>query len=146
MGILSWLFPTNEDRLATARGLMERGRFEDARRKLLHCSSPEAEKLYDECSAKVDAAEQGVLKKRLVAEGFLGWQAEVTTSDARLKSALEAAIARELADAKVDLLAAQPDEAAVKAALARAERKVRARGRQGAASVRLVPRMAKPRG
>ena len=143
MGLLSWLFPSDEDRLASVRTLMERGRYEDARKKLVHISSPEAEKLYDECSAKVDAAEQGVMKKRLAAEGFLGWKAEVTASDPRLKTALEAAIAKELADAKVDLLAAQPDEAAVKAAIARAERKVRARGRQGQAAVNLVPKMAK---
>lgn len=144
MGLWSYLFPTDADRLASARTLMERGKYEEARRKLVHVSSPEAEKLYDECSAKVDAAEQGVMKKRLAAEGFLGWKAEVTASDARLKAALEAAIAKELADAKVDLMAAQPDEAAVKAAIGRAERKVRARGRLGAASVRLVPQM-KPR-
>jgi hypothetical protein len=143
MGLWSWLFPTDADRLASARALMARGKYEDARRKLVHVSSPEAEKLYDECSAKVDAAEQGVMKKRLAAEGFVGWKAEVTASDPRLKTALEAAIAKELADAGVDLQAAQPDEAAVKAAMARAERKVRARGRQGAASVRLVPQMKK---
>ena len=68
MGLLSWLFPSDEDRLASVRTLMERGRYEDARKKLVHISSPEAEKLYDECSAKVDAAEQGVMKKRLAAE------------------------------------------------------------------------------
>jgi hypothetical protein len=145
MGLLSWLFPSDADKLATARDLMARGRYEDARKKLIHCSAPEAEKLYDECSAKVDEAEAGTMKKRLAAEGFLGWKAEVTASDPRLKSALEAAIAQELAAAKVDMMAAQPDEKAVKAAIARAERKVRARGRQGAASVNLVPQM-KPRG
>lgn len=146
MGILSWLFPTEETRLASVRDLMQKGRYEDARRKLVHCRSPEAEKLYDECSTSVDAAEQGTLTKRLAAEGFSGWRAEVTASDPRLKTVLETAIAKELADAHVDLLAATPDMAAVKAAIARAERKVRKRGRQGMASVKLVPTMAKGRG
>jgi hypothetical protein len=146
MGLLSWLFPTEADRLASARSLMAKGRYEDARKKLVHCSLPEAEKLYDECSAKVDAADQVTLKKRLKAEGFRGWRAEVTASDARLKAALEAAIAKELAAARVDLDGAEVDEAAVKAAVARAQRKVQSRGRTGAASVKLVPTMAEGRG
>jgi hypothetical protein len=49
MGILSWLFPSDADRLRMAWDLMARGRYEDARRRLGHCSSPKFKALYDEC-------------------------------------------------------------------------------------------------
>jgi hypothetical protein len=139
MGILSWLFPTDADRLRKARALMAKGRHEDARKGLLHCHTPEAEALYDECSAAVDKADAVTLKKRARAQGFRGWRVEASMKNGRGRAELEAFIARELAKAGVDLDTPELDQAAVKAALGRAEQKARNKGMTGAAAVKLVP-------
>jgi hypothetical protein len=143
MGILSWLFPTEGDRLRKARGLMKRGKYEDARRGLVHCTTPEAEALYDACSAEVDKADAVSVKKRAHAAGFRGWKVEVSTRDARSRSQLEAFCAKELAKAGVDLETPELDEAAVKAALARVHQKASNKGVAG--TVKLVPIMAAQR-
>src|SRR4051812_7851846 len=72
MGIWSFLFPSDEDRLRRARARMADGRFVEARKDLMHCKLPEAEALYDECSAAIDKGERTTRKKQLVAEGFHG--------------------------------------------------------------------------
>lgn len=142
MGILSWLFPSEEDRLQKVRDLMARGRFEDARRRLLECSSPEAEALYDECSAAVDKADAATLKKRARAAGFRGWKVEVSMKDAQSRTRLEALVARELERSGIDLEAPDIDEAKVKAALSRAEQKARNKGINSPGSMKLVPVVA----
>jgi len=139
MGFLSWLFPTDADRLRRARGLMEQGRHDKARAHLVHCSLPEAEKLYDECCAVIDKADRPAEKKRLAAAGFHGWKVDVTTGNARRKKELEAAATQELAKAGVDLDALEIDEAAVKAAFTRAQRRASRGGRSESGSIRLVP-------
>src|SRR5580698_5424914 len=123
MGLLSWLFPTEADRLRSARALMARGRFEDARRGLVHCTSPEAEALYEECTASVDKAEAATDRKRAHAAGFRGWKVEVTMKDEKAKARLLAIVAREIERAGVDLSSLQIDEGRVKAALDRAQQK-----------------------
>jgi hypothetical protein len=142
MGILSWLFPSDADRLRKARDLMARGRYDDARRGLLHCTAPEAEALYDECSRAVDAADAASLKKQARAAGFRGWKVEVSIKDARARAQLEAFIARELAKAGVDLETPQIDEDKVKAVLARAQQKARNKGMTGGGTMKLVPILA----
>jgi hypothetical protein len=145
MSILSWLFPSDEDRLRKARRLMSKGRYEDARRGLVHCKSPEAEALYDECSAAVDKEGAAAQTKQARASGFRGWRVEVTMKDARGKAQLEALILKELASAKVSLEALEVDQDAVQAAFGRAERKARNKGIAGAATLKLVPVMASGR-
>ena len=142
MGILSWFFPSEADRLRKARALMARGRFEDARRGLLHCSTPEAEALYEECSAAVDKADAAATKKRAHAAGFRGWKVEVSMKDAQSRTRLEGLIARELDRAGIDLGTLEIDEAKVKAALSRAEQKARNKGMNTPGSMKLVPVMA----
>jgi hypothetical protein len=139
MGILSWLFPTDADRLKKARDLMAQGRFEAARQKLLHCHAPEAEKLYEQCSAAVDKQERGSLKKQLASQGFHGWKIEVTMQNARRRADLEKMVAEELERAGVDLDLPELDQAAAKTAIARAEKRLRNKGGGGTAAVRLVP-------
>ena len=143
MGLFSFLFPTDEDRLRKARALMADGRHEDARSRLLHCKLPEAEVLYDECSAVLDVKDRATQKKRLVAEGFRGWRLEVTTKSARRRAELEGLIAAELKRAGVDLGEPDVDQAAEKQAFNRAERKARAGGAE--ATVKLVPVVAAER-
>jgi hypothetical protein len=138
MGIWSWLFPSDDDRLRRARAKMEAGRFEDARKLLVHCQHPDAEKLYDECSAAIDKGERVHLKKRLAGEGFHGWKVDAAVKNAKLKAELERLIAEELEKAGVDLGLPEIDEKAFKSAVTRAQRRVRnPRGEVGA--VRLVP-------
>jgi hypothetical protein len=141
MGIISWLFPSEADRLQTARALMAKGRWEDARRGLLHCSSPEAEALYEECSRAVDRQDAASLKKRARAAGFRGWKVEVTIRDPHARAQIEALAARELAKAKIDLDAPNVDEEAVKKALARVQQKALNKGLRGVGSMKLVPVM-----
>jgi len=143
MGILSWLFPSDEDRLRTARALMAKGKWEDARRGLVHCKSAEAEALYEECSRAVDKAESVNVKRRARAQGFRGWKVEVTTKDPRGRAQLEAFIKKELERAGVDLDTPEIDQEAVKAVLARAEQKARNKGISGG-QMKLVPLMAEP--
>ena len=139
MGLLCWLFPSDEDRLVRARVLMAKGRFEDARKGLVECRAPEAEALYERCSAEVAKGDRATLKKRLAAEGFHGWKVEVAMKDTARKAALEALITKELIAADIDLAAPDLDQDAVKAAFGRADRKARNRGAGGAGTVRLVP-------
>jgi hypothetical protein len=140
MGWLSWLFPSDEDRLRRARARMAAGRWEDARKELVHCQAPEAEALYEECSTHIDKGEAASMKKRLAAEGFHGWKVEVGVKNAKLKAELEGLIAEELARAGVDLGMPEIDEKALKPAVARAQRRVRSPAREVGA-VRLVPIM-----
>lgn len=139
MGLWAWLFPTDADKLARARALMTDGRHDKAREILMRCSSPEAEDLYDECSAAIDEAELVVVKKRLAAEGFHGWKIEVATAGARRKRELETLVAEELAKAGVDLGLPDIDQAAVKQAVQRAQRRARRTSTTDVGSIRLVP-------
>ena len=142
MGIFSWLFPSEADRLRKARALFARGRYEDARRGLIHCTTPEAEALYDECSAAVDKADAVTVKKRARAAGFRGWKVEVSMRDAQSRARLEALIARELERSGIDLDTPEIDEAKVKAALDRAQQKARNKGMNSPGTMKLVPVMA----
>ena len=138
MGIWSWLFPTDEDRLAKARALMATGKHAQARKVLLHCKHEDAEKLYDECSVAVDRDEAASFKKQLKAEGFHGWKVEVGVKNAKLKAELEALITEELAKAGVDLSLPQIDEGKLPAAVRRAQRRTKVASRE-TGPVRLVP-------
>jgi UTP:GlnB (protein PII) uridylyltransferase len=142
MGLLSWIFPSEADRLQSARTLMARGRYEDARRGLVHCTSPEAEALYEECSAAVDKADVAANQKRAHAEGFRGWKVEVTMKDEKAKAKLLAIIAREIERSGIDLSALQIDETRVQAALDRAQVKARNKGLNSPGTVKVVPLMA----
>lgn len=142
MGILSWLFPSEADRLAKARALMAKGRYEDARRGLIHCTSPEAEALYDQCSTEVDRADAHIIKKQARAAGFRGYRIDIKMNDAKSRARLEALVAKELAAAGIDLEAPALDEAKVQAALGRAQQKARNKGLTGVGTLRLVPVMA----
>ena len=146
MGILSWLFPSEADRLRTARELMARGRYEDARRGLMQCKGEEADSRYDVCSAALDKETSAKLKKEARAAGFRGWRVEVTMSDARGKARMEALIAAELAKSGVDLETPEVDQEGVQKAIDRAERKARNKGIAGAATLKLVPVMEGGRG
>ena len=139
MGILSWLFPTEESRLEQARSLMANGRHDDARKGLIKCASPEAEVLYEQCCKALESSDRASLKKQLAAQGFHGWKIEVDLKDPRRKADLEALIAREIARAGIDLDSPDIDQEAVQAAFVRAERKAQRPGRGGTGTVRLVP-------
>lgn len=143
MGILSWLFPSDADLLRRARARMADGRWEDARKLLVHCKAPEAEALYDECSTHIDKGEREGLKKRLAAEGFHGWRVDVASKSPKLKAELEGLITEELAKAGVDL--AMPDlpetaQADLKRAMTRAQKRVK-RATNERVNVQLVPMM-----
>lgn len=140
MGIWSWLFPSDEDLLRRARKHMDAGRFADARKALVHCKAPEAEALYDECSAAIDKGEASSRKKQLVAEGFHGWRVDVSVKNARLRAEMEKLITEELERSGVDLGLPEIDEKAFKAAVGRAQRRVKNRNAEVGA-VRLVPLM-----
>ncbi|MFT3771352.1 MAG: hypothetical protein QM820_38545 [Minicystis sp.] len=138
MGIWSWLFPSDDDLLRRARTRMAAGRWEQARKDLVHCKAPEAEALYDECCRHIDKGEAATTKKRLKAEGFHGWRVEAAVKNGKLKAELEGLITEELGKAGVDLDMPEIDEKLFKAAVARAQRRVKnPRGEMGA--VRLVP-------
>jgi hypothetical protein len=139
MGLLRWLFPSDADHLERGRALMKEGRHEKARKVLMHCALPEAEKLYDECSAVIDKANLATEKKRLAAEGFHGWKVEVSARSARRKKELEGLVAEEMAKAGVDLGLPDIDEAKIKAILARAQRRASRGGSTEVGAVRLVP-------
>lgn len=139
MGILAWLFPTEADNLARARALMADGRHDKARKLLMRSSLPEAEKLYDECSAAIDKADRPAEKKRLAAEGFHGWKVDISGASANRKKELEKLAAEELEKVGVDLGLADIDQAAVKAALMRAQRRASRGGTANVGAIRLVP-------
>ena len=142
MGILSWLFPTDADRLRRARAHIAAGRHAAARSILVRCQAPEAEALYDQCSAAVEKGERAQLKKRLAGDGFHGWKLEVDLSSARRKAELEKLIAEELGRAGVDLGLPEIDEKLFKAAVTRAQRRTRGAGGREAGAVKLVPIVA----
>jgi hypothetical protein len=139
MGILTWLFPTEQSRLEHARALMAQGRHDDARKGLIKCETPEAEVLYEECCKALESSDRASLKKQLAAQGFHGWRVEVDLKEPRRKAELEALIAKEITRAGIDLDSPDLDQDAVKAAFARAERKAQRPGRGGMGTVRLVP-------
>lgn len=141
MGILSWLFPSDEDRLTRARALMAKGEYEKARASLVQCKAPEAEALYEECCAKLEPQERAAFKKALAGQGFHGYRIEVTTKNPKSKAELEALINEEIARAGVDLGMPDVDSAAVNAAVTRAQKrfqKTRGAGRD-VGMVKLVP-------
>jgi hypothetical protein len=138
VGIWSWFFPTSEDRLRRARAEMAAGQYEAARNRLVHCDLPEAEALYNECSAAIDGSERAGVKKVLAAKGFHGWKIEVSAKGARRKAELEKLCAEELARAGVDLDLPEMDGEAAKEAIARVQRRVRTSGRD-VVTIRLVP-------
>lgn len=142
MGLLSWFFPSDADHLEKARALMAKGRHDKAREHLMRCSLPEADTLYDECSAAVEKADRADQKKRLTAQGFRGWQIEVTTPSPRRKKELESLVAKEITRAGIDLADPELDQEAVKAAVARAQRKATRTTTTETGTIRLVPLMA----
>jgi len=139
MGILSWLFPSEESRLEKARSLMADGRHEDARKGLIKCTSPEAEVLYEACCKALEPSDRASLKKQLADQGFHGWKIEVGIKDPQRKADLERLIAGEITAAGLDLGMPDIDPEAVKRAIARAERKAQRSGRGGSGTVQLVP-------
>lgn len=143
MGIWSLLFPSEEDRLRKARALIAKGRFSDARRGLVRCTTPEAEALYDKCSLALEKGERATMKKELAAKGFHGWKIEIAGAGAKRRAELEALIAEEIARAGVDLDVPEIDRDAVQAAVARAQRRAKRGGGQG--MVKLVPVVPKGR-
>ena len=48
MGLLSWIFPSDDDRIATAKSMLERGKPNDARMELLGIEKPAAQSLLQE--------------------------------------------------------------------------------------------------
>lgn len=145
MGILSWLFPTDADRLAKARAQMADGKYEKARAVLLHCHAPEAEALYEQCSAAIDKDDRARAKKQLASAGFHGWKVEVSLPSQRQKTELEALIAQEIARAGIDMDMPDVDQEAIQAAVARAQRRVTRGGQRGTGSVKLVRRAPAPK-
>jgi hypothetical protein len=139
MGIWSWLFPTGEARLAQARALMAEGRHKKARDILLHHEAPEAEALYDQCCAALEGELRESTKKRLAAQGFHGFRVEVELKSARRKKELEDLVTQELARAGIDLGVPDIDQDALKAAVQRAQRRMRGAGGREAPMVKLVP-------
>ena len=139
MGIWSWFFPSDEDRLRRARVHMAAGRYEDARSLLFKCQAPEAEALYDQCSVAVDRKDNATIKKRLAGDGFYGWKVEVSLSAGRRKAELEKLIAEEIARAGIDLGLPEVDEKPLKAAIARAQRRAKVSGGREMGAVKLVP-------
>lgn len=139
MGFWSLLFPTDEDRLKRARDLMAKGRYEDARKGLLHCKADEAEALYDECSKHLEKDDRAKVKTQLAAAGFHGWKVEVGFDNPRRKAEMEALIAEELAKGGVDLDLPDLDQEAVQAAVIKAQRRARLKGMRETGEVRLVP-------
>ena len=138
MGIWSWLFPSDEDRLRRARTHMAAGRFKKARAVLMRCQAPEAESLYDQCSAMLDKEDRANVKQQLASEGFHGFKIEVSVKGKKLRAELERLIVEELERGGVDIGLPDVDEKAFKSAVTRAQRRARGGGRE-AASVRLVP-------
>ena len=58
MGWLSWIFPTDEDRIARAKRLMEREKYADARMEVMGLTHPDAQQL-------VASAEEALSLKNL---------------------------------------------------------------------------------
>jgi uncharacterized protein YcgL (UPF0745 family) len=137
MGLFSWLFPTDEDRLARVRDLMAAGRYEKARSAAFRLKVPEAEALYDECCKHLEKDDRAKLKQQLSAQGFHGWKIEVNLPNERRRAELEKLIAEELAKAGVDLDLPDVDEKLIQAAVAKAQRRAR-KGNTVSGNVKLV--------
>jgi hypothetical protein len=138
------LFPSEEERLRRVRAKMARGEFEAARKAVMHCTGPEAEALYTECSAAIDAGERAGVKKQLAAQGFHGWKVDVSARGVRRKAELEKLVIDELTKVGVDLALPDLDEAAAKGAISRLQRRLATSGREPVA-IRLVPVLDQPR-
>jgi hypothetical protein len=134
VGLLSWLFPNDDDRLASAKASMAAGKYEAARKTLMHCKAPEAEALYDECDREIDKAARAGVKKSLAKQGFHGWKIEIGAKGERRKQELEAQVKKELANAGVDLDLPNLDQDLVKAVLAKVERTLKSN-----ATIKIVP-------
>jgi hypothetical protein len=139
VGFWSWLFPSDEDRLRFAKASMADGKYEAARKTLLHCNLPEAEKLYEECSRAIDKADRAELKRGFAKQGFHGWKVEIGAKGARRKAELEAQVKKELEREGVDLDLPELDQAAVKAVLARVQKTLKSD-----ATIKIVPITDKP--
>jgi len=139
MGLWSWLFPTDADRLAKARALMADGKHKDARAHLMRCKLPEAEALYDECDVHAAKAGRVAEKKRLAGDGFHGWKVEIAIANPRRKRELEALFTQEIEKAGIDLGLPEIDQDALKDAVAKAQRKAIRTGARETGAVKLVP-------
>lgn len=139
MGLLSWFFPSDADNLARARALIADGKHEKARKILIHCHAPEAEKLYDECSAVIDKAEAKFVKKQLADAGFHGFKIDVSTKNPKRKKEIEALVAEEMEKAGVDLGLPDIDEKKVRSALAKAQKRASRGATTDVPMVRIVP-------
>ncbi|MFO0591976.1 MAG: hypothetical protein U0441_30800 [Polyangiaceae bacterium] len=139
MGLLSWFFPSDAENLEKARALMKAGKHEKARKILAHVSAPEAEKLYDECSAVIDKAEAKFYKKQLADVGFHGFKIEVSSKNPKRKKEIETLVAEEMEKAGVDLGLPDIDEKKVRAALARAQKRASRGATNDVPAVRIVP-------
>jgi hypothetical protein len=138
MGLLSWLFPSDQDRLDRAKARIERGEYESALKDLLHCKLPEAEALYDKASDLLSKKERVLLKKQMANQGFHGFRVDVTITNAKVKAEIEAVVMEEMRKAGVDLEMPDFDEEAAKKAIDRASRRVKNRTREPG-MIRLVP-------
>lgn len=143
MGLLSWFFPSDADNLDRARALMKEGRHDKARKILAHCDAPEAEKLYDECSAIIDKAEAKFVKKQLADAGFHGFKIEVSSKNPKRKKEIEAIVAEEMEKAGIDLGLPDLDEKKARAALAKAQKRASRGSTTDVPTVRIVPMIDK---
>lgn len=137
MGLLTWLFPTDQSRLESVRALMAAGRFEKARAIAARVTAPEGETLYDECCKHLEKSDRDKIKLELEKQGFHGWKLEIGQVGARRRAELEKLIGEELEKAGVDLAMPEVDPARFKAAVSKAQRRARSGG-QAACTVRLV--------
>jgi hypothetical protein len=137
MGLMSWLFPTDEDRLANVRALMAAGRYEKARSAAFRLKSEDAEKLYDECCKHLEKHDAAKMKQELAKGGFHGWKIEVNVASEKRRAELETLIAQELEKAGIDLGMPDIDEKALQAAVNKAQRRAK-KGNASAGNVRLV--------
>jgi hypothetical protein len=138
MGLWSWLFPNQEERLRRVRAKMAAGDYESARKAVMRVKGDEAEALYAECSKHIDVAEKIDVKKKLAAEGFHGWRIDVSARGQKRKTEIEKLVRAELEKVGFDLDLPEMDEAEAKKAVARVQRKIIGAGREPV-EIRLVP-------
>jgi hypothetical protein len=138
MGLWSWLFPNEEDRLRRVRAKMAAGEYVAARKAVMHCQGEEADRLYTECSKHIDVAEKVGVKKQLAAQGFHGWRVLVSARGQKRKAEIERLVTAELEKAGIDLDLPDMDEAEAKKAVARVQRKIIGAGREPV-EIRLMP-------
>ncbi len=137
MGLFTWLFPTDDDRLAKVRRLIAGGHFEKARAIAARLKSHEAEALYNLCSAQLEKSDRQKFKVELEKQGFHGWKIEVGNAGVKRRAELEKLIGEELEKAGVDLGLPEVDEKLFQKAVGKAQRRART-GSAAGASVRLV--------